>query len=366
MSHRPQPLRDRISVTEYVGPGDTEIPELLAQIGATDVVGILPGGEQDRRNWLASDAARGDGYIAAEVDASAWSKDALARLAEQFDAYGLRLSVLEDNPPLDRVRLAQPGRQEEVEWFCQCLESLGDAGVEVLCYSLMPRFDWIRTSVATPARGGAQVTAFAMSDLEGLPAVIEDAPEEEEMWESYADFLRQVAPVAESSGVRLALHPDDPPLSLVRGVPRIITSMDALERALSLSASPAHGLCFCQGNVRLMTSDVESAISKYAERSYYVHFRDVAGTASDFVETFHNGGPSDMPALLSAWVAAGYRGVMRPDHVPILTGDESDRPGYTTRGRLHALGYVQGLLDAIDRRTGATPSELVTESRQTG
>ncbi len=147
--------------------------------------------------------------------------------------------------------------------------------------------------------------------------------------------------------MRLAMHPDDPPLSPVRGVPRIIRSLEAMERLLGLHPSAANGLTFCQGNVTLMTPDVPAAIDAFGAsgRIHFVHFRDVRGTPERFLEAFHDEGPTDMLACMRAYVASGFDGVLRTDHSPLLEGDAAGVPGYSDLGRLHAIGYVQGLLE---------------------
>jgi mannonate dehydratase len=144
------------------------------------------------------------------------------------------------------------------------------------------------------------------------------------------------------------LHPDDPPLSPVRGIGRIITSLAAYDRVFALQPSPVNGMTMCQGNVALMTDDLPAAIRHFgaAGRIHFVHFRDVRGTPESFVETFHDDGPTDMLACLRAYAEIGFDGVLRPDHVPTLYGEPNDKPGYATLGRLFAIGYIAGLREA--------------------
>jgi len=227
------------------------------------------------------------------------------------------------------------------------LRGMGKLGIEVLCYNWMPIVSWSRTSVALPGRGGAEVTGFDAAVWEDATAP--GAPVAEEMlWETLAWFLERAVPVAEEAGVRLALHPDDPPLSPVRGIGRIIRSLDAYDRVFELQPSPANGMTFCQGNLALMTDDLPAAIRHFGEagRIHYVHFRDVRGTPDRFVETFIDEGPTDMAACILAYLAAAVDAPLRTDHSPSLIGDTTAVPGYPTLGRLHAVGYVQGLLAA--------------------
>ena len=121
---------------------------------------------------------------------------------------------------------------------------------------------------------------------------------------------------------------------------------EAFDRALSLSDSKSHGLTFCQANFRAMTGcDVAAAAQHFARRIVFVHFRDIEGTAEDFTETFHDNGPTDMPAMLRLYHAIGFNGPIRVDHVPSLAGEEHLPHGYAALGRLFAVGYMKGILD---------------------
>jgi mannonate dehydratase len=225
---------------------------------------------------------------------------------------------------------------------------MGRLGIEVLCYNWMAVVPWSRTTSSAPARGGAASTGFDLSVWRDSP----DAPGapvgDERLWEALGWFLERVVPVAEEAGVRLALHPDDPPLSPLRGIARIVRTLEAYDRVFELQPSPANGMTLCQGNVALMTEDLPAAIRRFgaAGRIHFVHFRDVRGTPERFVETFVDDGPTDMVACVRAYLEAGVDAPLRTDHSPALSGDDWVVPGYPTLGRLHAVGYVQGLLAA--------------------
>jgi mannonate dehydratase len=305
----------------------------LRQIGVEEAVGVLPRANTDWRGHAAEPP---------------WAYGPLALLRQEVEDAGMRLTVIEDNPPMDRLRLGLPGRDEELEAVLELVRAMGKLGIEVWCYNWMAVVGWSRTSTAIPTRGGATATAFDLATwADGF-----DAPEarvaEERLWETLASFLERVVPVAEEAGVRLALHPDDPPLSPLRGVGRIIRSLDAFERVFELQPSPANGMTMCQGNVSLMTDDLPGAIRRFAAdgRIHFVHFRDVRGTPDRFVETFVDDGPTDMAACIRAYVESGVEAPVRTDHSPALTGDGWTVPGYPTLARLHAVGYVQGLLAA--------------------
>ena len=308
----------------------------LRQLGVEEATGVLP---------------RGFGDWRAHAPEQPWEYGPLALYRQQVEDAGLRLTVIEDNPPLDRLRLGLPGREEELETVLELLRTMGRLGIQVWCYNWMAVVPWSRTSVALPGRGGAEVTGFDAAVWEDGPSAPGAPVEEERLWETLAWFLERAVPVAEEAGVRLALHPDDPPLSPMRGIGRIIRSLDAYDRVFDLQPCPANGMTMCQGNVALMTDDLPAAIRRFgaAGRIHFVHFRDVRGTPDRFVETFVDEGPTDMAACIRAYLDAGVDAPLRTDHSPALTGDTTLVPGYPTLGRLHAIGYVQGLLAACDR-----------------
>ena len=136
-------------------------------------------------------------------------------------------------------------------------------------------------------------------------------------------------PVAAEAGVKLALHPDDPPLSPIRGLARIIRSPEAMVRAIELVPSPWSGITYCQGNFAAMNADIPGTIRAFAAQHtmHFAHFRDIRGAAARFDETFHDDGKTDMFAAMCAYHDAGYRGPMRCDHVPTMEGERNDHPG---------------------------------------
>ncbi len=174
---------------------------------------------------------------------------------------------------------------------------------------------------------------------------------ESQLWEALEYFLKAVVPVAEEAGVKLSMHPSDPPLSPVRGLPRIMTSPEEFQRLIDIYPSPASGITFCQGCFLEMGGDLEKSIRRFSElgKIFYVHFRDVRGSNGNFVETFHDDGPTDMHAAMQTYYDCGFDGPMRPDHGPTMEGESNDFPGYAIMGRLFAVGYMRGLLDAIER-----------------
>ncbi len=280
-----------------------------------------------------------------------WSYHDLLHLKNWYEDAGLDVSVIEGSVPLtDRVRLGMEGRDEDIEEFKEFIRHCGHLDIPVVCYDWMVGIRWARTEAHVESRGGSLVTAYSndrMHRCRAGPAV--DASREQ-IWNALEYFLQEVTPVAEAAGVKLGLHPDDPPRESVGGVPRIINSTEAYQRVLDSYDSEHNGITFCQGNFAAMGVDLPETIRRFGDRINFVHFRDIEGDADDFVETWHDEGPRDMLAAMEAYQdAVDDDVVMRPDHVPTMVGEDNSNPGYHTKGRLFAVGYMRGLLEQTQR-----------------
>ncbi|WP_046243495.1 SDR family NAD(P)-dependent oxidoreductase [Hymenobacter terrenus] len=227
------------------------------------------------------------------------------------------------------------------------LGRLGQLGIRLLCYNFMAT-GWYRTSTTVPERG-ALVSGFDTAVADRLPLTEHGVIPAEAIWANYAYFLARVLPHAERAGVRLALHPDDPPVPSLLGIGRIFTSTAAIRRALSLADSAAHGLTFCQGTYTTMGEDVPALVQEFGAqgRIHFVHVRDVVGHADSFRETFPDNGPTDMAAVFRAYQAVGFAGPIRSDHAPTMAGESNAQPGYEAKGHLFGIGYMKGLMDAL-------------------
>jgi mannonate dehydratase len=178
------------------------------------------------------------------------------------------------------------------------------------------------------------------------------------MWGNLERFLRSVLPTAEAAGVRLALHPDDPPMSPLCGLERIMDREDSFVRLLSISSSPANALTFCVGCFAELGSDILNLIDRFRERIACVHLRNIAGTPRDFVETFPDDGDINLVAVVRKLHEIGFAGYLRSDHAPQLDTDrEVVSEGYGTQGHLFAIGYLRGLVQAT------APSRLRESAR---
>jgi mannonate dehydratase len=337
-----------IRLSEFLPPRPESDWKLIKQAGVNDIVGILNGGEHDRTMFQ---SVGGSGWEPDDRDEPPWSLKAITHDREVFERWGFNLVAIEDTVPMDKIRFGHEGRDEQIEQVIEQIRAMGALGIEVLSYNWMACGSWARTDIAIPDRGGALVTGYHRATAQARPPLLEPGETNaEQMWEALAYFLEAVIPEAEKSGVRLALHPDDPPQSVDRGVPRIMSSVASFQRVAELSPSESNGFTFCQGNFALMEEIVSGQVAMAevirdfgASRIPFVHFRDVRGTVEQFQETFHDDGQTDMAECLRAYYDIGFEGVMRPDHVPTLEGESNDRPGYHMLGRLFALGYIRGL-----------------------
>ena len=321
-----------IEIAEVLPPEPTPLWRMAKQCGVDHVVGTF--------------AIPGD-PAGVHPEQRPWSYANLVRMKTAYHDGGFSLDVIESRPPLDRAKLGLAGRDEEIGYACELIRNMGRLGIPVWCTEWMPVLNWTRTSTAAPGRGGAMVTGFDNELMKNAPLTEAGVVTEEQLWDNLKYFLEKVVPVAEEAGVRLAMHPDDPPLSPLRGMGRIMRSVENYQKLLDLAPSPANGICLCQGNFTLMTDDLPGVIRRFGERIHFVHFRDVRGRPEKFVETFHDEGQTDMRACMEAYRDIGFEGVLRPDHVPTMEGDQNDRPGYSSIGRLFAIGYIKGLREAV-------------------
>ena len=260
----------------------------------------------------------------------------------RFRSAGLTPVVVEPLPNAlhDHIKAGDGQADACIEAVTRMLAAMDQVNIRTLCFNFMAYVGWTRTDNALPDRGGARVTGFSLADYRPTPAAITA----EQLWRNYTQFVQGVLPYAERYHIRLALHPDDPPLPNLGGVARIMSSVANIQRALDVGHSPWLGVTFCQACFHLMGADLDRLIPAWLEKIFFVHFRNVTGTAQDFRETFHDAGDLPMAHLVDLYRRCGIDVPVRVDHVPTMAG-ETQTTGYTALGRLYALGYLRGLLE---------------------
>jgi mannonate dehydratase len=272
--------------------------------------------------------------------------DSFLRSKEIYEENGFKLIGLEgDQFDMHRIKLGLPGREQDAERYCRMLENMGRLDVKLLCYNFMAT-GWYRTHTNLTERGGAIVSGFSFESAKKETNSKWGTFSEAQIWDNYQWFVEQVMPVAELNGVKMALHPDDPPISPVQGIARILTSSSAIEKALSFSNSHSQGLTFCQGTYVTMGEDIEKIASHWKDKINFIHIRDVVGTPEDFRETFHDNGPTDMAKMIRLYTSFGLDIPIRSDHVPTMAGESNEHFGYEMKGNLFGIGYIKGLMDA--------------------
>lgn len=260
---------------------------------------------------------------------------------------------------MPEVTLNLPGRDQKIADYKQYLRDLGRAGLHYTTYAHMGNGIW--SSKAETTRGGARARAFHEPTAKGYWIEKTFEPplshgrkfSKEEIWDNYTYFIRQVAPVAEEAGVRIGIHPDDPPVPELGGVPRcIFGNFDGYVKALEIANSPNVGVCLCCGTWmeggKWMGKDVFEAARAFAGmgKLWKIHFRNVSGPVPDFVEAFVDDGYTDMKKMMRTLVEVDFRGILIADHVPAMAGDRHT-------GWAYSIGYIRALYDmARDEKHG--------------
>jgi mannonate dehydratase len=267
---------------------------------------------------------------------------------DRFSAEGLKPVVVEPMPNAlhDHIKLGDSQRDACIEKVIRMLPIMAQLDIRTICVNFMAHIGWLRTAHDIPERGGALVTGFRLKDFQtpaGL-AITEDA-----LWANLAYFLKAVMPHAEKHQIRIALHPDDPPIAHLGSISRILVSLANIQRAISLVPGDHLGVTFCQATYAAMGEDVAEAATTLAlaKKIFFIHFRDIRGSKTDFHETFHDNGQTDMARMVRLYHDLGLSVPVRVDHVPTMAGETNQTPGYATVGRLFAIGYLKGLLDAV-------------------
>ncbi len=302
-----------------------------------------------------------------------WSLEEILAHKDLIEASGLSFDVVESIPVHEDIKLGRPTRDSLIDHYCESVENMGKAGIPVLCYNFMAVFDWFRTDLEKPNPDASTALSFSQKDLEkidlsqgtgflpgwgtaftseALQALLHAyaSVDEEQLWDNLGYFLERVVPVAAASGVKMAIHPDDPPWSIF-GLPRIITSRAALKRHIELVDHPANGVTLCSGSLGAdPNNDVPAIIRTIGKqgRIHFSHCRNVKVTGDrDFHESPHPAslGSVDMIDVMRAYADVGYEGPLRPDHGRMIWGEEG-RPGYGLYDRALGAMYLQGIWES--------------------
>ncbi len=304
-----------------------------------------------------------------------WPIEKIQALKARIEASGLAFDVIESVPVHEDIKLGKPSRDRLIANYQQTIRNLAACGLKVICYNFMPVFDWTRTTLAKQLEDGSSTLAFSTREVEeidiskGISLPGWDSsykPEElkallneyasvdaEKLWQHLEYFLRAIIPVAEEAGIKMAIHPDDPPRPIF-GLPRIVKNRDDLARIVRIVDSPANGLTLCSGSLGAgPENNVEALVREFGGmgRIHFAHLRNVKITPQgDFEETAHRSdcGSLDMAAIVKAYHDVGFTGYVRPDHGRMIWG-ETGKPGYGLYDRALGAVYLNGLWEAVDK-----------------
>jgi len=307
-----------------------------------------------------------------------WPLEKIGALKDNIEAHGLKLDVIESVPVHEDIKLGKPTRDALIANYGQTLRNLATCGVKVVCYNFMPVFDWTRTSLEMRLPDGSTTLAFdarAIDELDvsngiELPGwnasyradelkalLLEyEALDESGLWANLEYFLRAIVPIAKRCGIRMAIHPDDPPRPIF-GLPRIVKNRDDLERLLSIVDDPANGLTLCSGSLGAdPRNDIPALVREFGARGriHFAHLRNVRNSAAgDFFETSHRSadGSLDMAEIVKAYFEIGFDGYARPDHGRMIWG-ETGRAGYGLYDRALGAVYLNGLWEGLEKADG--------------
>lgn len=276
------------------------------------------------------------------------SRDCWSDVYNRYMEQGLKPLIIEPLPNElhDHIKTGDSLRDECIEKFIRVIELMDEFDIRTLCFNFMAHIGWLRTSSTLKERGGALVTGFCLEDFTSSGQKITES----ELWDNYTYFLKAVIPHAEKHNVRLALHPDDPPLAKLGDVSRIMISYENIRHAIyDIMPSPNLGITMCQATFAMMGENLFDIIPKLADKIFFVHFRNAVGTKENFRETFHDNGMLPMAQLIQLYKNCGIDCPIRVDHVPTMAGEEVKIAGYDTIGRLYAIGYLRGLLESAEQ-----------------
>ena len=305
-----------------------------------------------------------------------WPRESLEKMKKQCEENGLVFDVVESIPVHENIKLGRDNADDLIDIYCQNIKRCAEYGVKCITYNFMPVFDWTRTQLDKKAPDGSTSLVMYMDQLKNLDPLKEDIKlpgwdasytqdevrdlinayselGEEGLWQNLEKFLKKVIPTAEKCGVKMAIHPDDPPYPIF-GLPRIITNEENIDRMLSIIDSPANSLCLCTGSLGSGAfNDVPKLVRKYSamNRIAFMHIRQVKllddGSYEECGHLSKNGS-MDMYRIVKALTDTGFDGYVRPDHGRMIWG-ETGKPGYGLYDRALGATYINGLFEACEK-----------------
>ena len=307
-----------------------------------------------------------------------WPEESIKRVKDDCEKNGLIFDIVESIPVPEDIKLGSANADELIEVYCDNIRRCAKYGVKCVTYNFMPVFDWTRTQLDKEAPDGSTSLVMYWEQMQGLDPLVDDIDlpgwdasytkdeikelfkkyaeiGEEGLWKNLETFLKKIIPVAEECGVRMAIHPDDPPYPIF-GLPRIITNEENLDRFLKIVDSPANSLCLCTGSLGCAKfNDIPKMVRKYSamDRIAFMHIRNVlVMDDGSFEESGHLSkcGSIDMYEVVKALVETGFDGYVRPDHGRMIWG-ETGRPGYGLYDRALGAAYINGLFEACEKAT---------------
>jgi mannonate dehydratase len=280
-------------------------------------------------------------------DGGRWQLQDLVKLRLRVEQFGMKLSALENVPTsfYDHIMLNGPRRDEQIENMIATVRNMARAGIPIFGYNWMPSHVW-RTPPAL-IRGGALATAYDHALGSKYPLTHGREYSEEEMWQNLEHWIKIITPVAEEEGIRLGIHPCDPPVDKLGGIPQLLRSFESYKRLVEIYPSDSNGIEFCQGTFSEMKDDIYEMIDYFASRKkiLYVHFRNVSSKVPNFYEEFVNTGYVDMHKAMKIYHKHNFDGFFIDDHVPHTHGDTP----WGHRGRAFANGYIQAMIEAVQK-----------------
>ena len=310
-----------------------------------------------------------------------WGKAEIAEVKTQAGAYGFNIDVVESVNVSDDIKIGLPSREGHIKNYIQTIRNLSQFGVKVICYNFMPIFDWTRTNLYYPMGDGStalyyekakvqgdykEMVEYIMNSREGItfpgwePERIARLDElfeaykdvtKEKLWANLKYFLEAIMPTCRECGIKMAIHPDDPPWDIF-GLPRLIVDEAAIERFITMVDDPQNCLTICTGSYSANPqNNVADIIRKYCDRIAFTHIRNVKHFPNgDFTEASHRDCDGDTGILdvVKAFHDCGYEGYVRPDHGRQLWGEKA-RPGYGLYDRALGIMYLLGVWDMLDK-----------------